>query len=153
MDTIETNLNLAWINYLEHFCANQTNFSYTQKENGFIIYEIINIFDTNIDISNQYGFLSLNFESKIIQDNFQEFIKVEKAITKNEYISIVRTSYPIKEFPARVYPNKLKLSFYDLDSELTNFEKFENRIIVFQSIIFALLQLKSINIINRYINF
>ena len=153
MDTIETNLNLAWINYLEHFCANQTNFSYTQKENGFIIYEIINIFDTNIDISNQYGFLSLNFESKIIQDNFQEFIKVEKSITKNEYISIVRTSYPIKEFPARVYPNKLKLSFYDLDSELTNFEKFENRIIVFQSIIFALLQLKSINIINRYINF
>lgn len=83
MDTIETNLNLAWINYLEHFCANQTNFSYTQKENGFIIYEIINIFDTNIDISNQYGFLSLNFESKIIQDNFQEFIKVEKSITKN----------------------------------------------------------------------
>lgn len=153
MDTIETNLNLAWINYLEHFCANQTNFSYTQKENGFIIYEIINIFDTNIDISNQYGFLSLNFESKIIQDNFQEFIKVEKSITKNEYISIVRTSYPIKEFPARVYPNRLKLSFYDLDSKLTNFEKFENRIIVFQSIIFALLQLKSINIINRYINF
>lgn len=153
MDTIETNLNLAWINYLEHFCANQTNFSYTQKENGFIIYEIINIFDTNIDISNQYGFLSLNFENKIIQDNFQEFIKVEKSITKNEYISIVRTSYPIKEFPARVFPNKLKLSFYDLDSELTNFEKFENRIIVFQSIIFALLQLKSINIINRYINF
>ena len=152
MDQLSSNLNLNWINFIEHFCANQTNFSFTEKENGYLIYSIENIFDTNIDLSSQYGFLNLTFQNKTVQDNFLQFVKIHKEETKSGDIRLISTYFPAEDFPARVYPNRLKLSFYDRDNTINDSEKFENRIKVFQNIIFALLQLKIINIRHRFVN-
>lgn len=146
-------LSLVWTNFLEIFFEDQSNFSFHQNENRYIEYLIKNVFDTSIDLSSKYGFMSIIFSDEQAKKEFLVFIKI--AHEKIEIVDGVeqRRIFPKEEFPSRIYQaNKLTLSFYDDSNKLPNNVKFDNRVIVFQNIITALQNFKISRIKNQFID-
>jgi hypothetical protein len=106
-----------------------------------------NILNSNIAISDKYGFISLSFNHIETKDKFLKLAKIEfdkrsEMINKWKW-STNNVRYSLDVFPCRIYPEsgKKSISFYDL-TDLSNSEiKLKNRILVLENILITILKL------------
>lgn len=144
METIDENkvskINLAWLNFLEDFFDGQSHITYDQTENEHVAYTIENVHNSQITLSNKYGFVSLIFNEV---DVLKEFVDILKSIYKDLNKGDKQGIFPKEDFPSRIYQaNKVTISFYDRSNKFSKKLRFDERVIVFQNILKVILLLK-----------
>ncbi|ENA1795692.1 hypothetical protein ABF176_002539 [Flavobacterium psychrophilum] len=144
---------LEWINFLERFSANQINIEFSNKETKYVTYTMENILDTNITISDRYGFLTATFDEEKKKVRFLEIIKIIYPTEEDEKSNIEELNNFKSIYPCRIFiSNRGMVNFYD-NEKLTPNELLLNRILVFKNIMTIILTLKiekiSINLFRK----
>lgn len=133
-----------WLAFLEKFSSNQLKISFEENEKGRMSFLIENILDTDIDVSNNYGFLSLKFKNRYKRNKFLVHLEIKQEIEDFEKFKLISSNWASDKFPCRVYfsdTGKI-LSFYDNENELTEEKKYDNRIVTFKNIFLGIINLK-----------
>lgn len=131
-----------WINFLSEFTSEICTSKTLVLESGGLQFETSKIFGLDYKLSTKYGFLEILFLNDKAKQDFLEFSNISKKYTDREFYKQVNTSWNNKYFPCRVFVENNKIQFYDLTNDLNVNEKYENRIIVLQSIFNILIDIK-----------
>lgn len=115
-------------------------------------FRIVNYNGASVDITNQFGFLTLEFHSKEIKNSFVDLadlkLKSPKTSRYDQNLKMVFNEVPVftTQYPCRIFPecHKLKIAFYDqVDAHnLTVLDIFEIRLNILRWIIDLLQTLK-----------
>ena len=148
---------LNWKSFLEKFSNKQCEVLFEENEKKLLSYQIKNILGTNINASNQYGFICLNFKNHSDRDEFLFHaninLKIEDSVKKpklKEFFNLewkeVTTDWLSDKKPSRIYVSNggtgRILSFYDIKNDISNEEISNNRIATFKNIFNAIVNLK-----------
>ena len=148
---------LNWKSFLEKFSNKQCEVLFEENEKKLLSYQIKNILGTNINASNQYGFICLNFKNHSDRDEFLFHaninLKIEDSAKKpelKEFFNLewkeVTTDWLSDKKPSRIYVSNggtgRILSFYDIKNDISNEEISNNRIATFKNIFNAIVNLK-----------
>jgi len=133
-----------WLTFIEKFATNQMKVLFQEDEKGSYSFSIDNILETEIDISNKYGFLSVNFGSHCKRDEFLVHSQIEYDVKKLEKFTFRNTRWLTEDYPCRVFisDDGKMLSFYDSKEHNSIEEITSGRITVFRNVISAIIQLK-----------
>lgn len=146
MEEKNEEIRLEWINFLERFSANQINIEFSNKETKYVTFTMENILDTNITISDSYGFLTATFDEEKKKVRFLEIIKIIYPKEEDEKNNIEELNNFKSMYPCRIFINNTRMiNFYD-NEKLTSNELILNRILVFKNIMSIILTLKIENI-------
>ena len=157
MDSEIVITSLNWKSFLEKFSSKQCEILLQENKKKLLSFQIKNILGTNINASNQYGFISLNFKNHFDRDEFLFHaninLKIEDLVIKSEFKDIfnlkwkeVNTNWFSDKKPSRIYVSNggtgRILSFYDIKNDISNEEISNNRIATFKNIFTAIVNLK-----------
>tara|TARA_R100000278_G_C5461050_1_gene160904 strand:- start:117 stop:557 length:441 start_codon:yes stop_codon:yes gene_type:complete len=131
-----------WINYLTEFTKGICDSNINQNDKGHYLFTTSEILDLKTSLSTKYGFLEILFPNNQTQTDFLSLSNINKNITQKDTVKLIQTKWDNSKFPCRVFVEKKKIQFYDKTNDLNNKEKFENRIIVLESIFKTLIDLK-----------
>ena len=144
MDATLPNATEKWIIFLKEFFKNNKDISFEKNERGRIVYSINKVFETNLDFSNQYGFLTIIFANESDKEVFLSLSNIDRSAEKINGITHKSTGYYKSDFPCRIYPDadKNKIGFYDEHNKMEENEKYEKRIICFRSLMITIIKTK-----------
>ena len=133
-----------WFDFLKKFIDEQFETNFEETENGRFLFSLDNFLKTEINLGNEYGFLTLNFKNQTRLEAFLPYSEINQ-LTKNlNEFNMTETNWSSDMYPCRVYisSNKRKICFYDSVEVSDSCVLFEKRITTFQNIIFSILKLK-----------
>lgn len=133
-----------WITFIDKFTATQIKVQFGEDKKGNQSFIIENVLDSEIDISNKYGFLSLQFEKRGKKDKFLLHTSIEFTVEKLAEYKLRNTQWLNQDYPCRVYisGDEKILSFYDKEETNSIDGIFTDRVVVFRNVISAIVQLK-----------
>ena len=145
-----------WTSFLKEFFNKPGEILFEENENGRLSFQLPNILGTSINASYQYGFISLNFIDHAGRDEFLFHAKINHKrddapiLPESDDILALKwkdvsTDWTSDNSLCNIYVsnggNGKILSFYDF-KDITNEEKFNNRIATLKNIINSLVNLK-----------
>jgi len=159
MDRIDSETVTTWSNwksFLKEFFNKGGEILFEENEKGRLSFHIPNILGTSINASDQYGFISLNFIDHAVRDEYLLHAKINHKrddapiLPESDDILALKwkdvsTDWPSDNSLCNIYVSNGGtgniLSFYDF-KDITNEEKFNNRIATLKNIINSLVNLK-----------
>ncbi|MCF8465593.1 MAG: hypothetical protein K9G41_12170 [Flavobacteriales bacterium] len=95
-------LNSDWNNFILNFSAKQIevtfNDVYSRK-----LFNIHDFLDTGIELSNEYGFLSLKFKSSSERAKFVLYSKIAYSTNEEEEINWRNSNWTREDYPCRIF--------------------------------------------------
>lgn len=141
------NINGLWLELLKKFFGDNliiVDPGTDKKQSSFKIEKVLN---TSINISNRWGFLTLEFSSAAEKITFLNYAGIDFTTKKEQINNWVRVTHNKKflkdNFPCRVFPesNSKAITFYDLE-KCEKDQLLNNRLIVFESVMIGVLKQK-----------
>ena len=141
-----------WQSFISKFFSNDNILVSEKNEKGYFSYEIDNYLNTNVYISDKYGFLTLHFPNSSKTKVFMDLTGFEYDSNQSQGITVFSFSYSSELYPCRVYlsgGSQRIISFYDYEELEDAAELFENRIKVFQNTMSTIMKFKIAEIIQK----
>ena len=142
----ELNLANEWLKFIEKFIAEQFELFKEKTETDIILFRIENYLKTEIDLSNEYGFLTLNFKNRVKTQSFISITGISHLKQMANQVEPINKPYSSDHYPCRVYfsDNGKLIEFYDSDKITDTIELLDRRVAVFEKVILLILKQKII---------